>query len=147
MSKCNCTVAIRVNGEGCRYCQPQTYIEFLSETLDEVRAELADRELLVKRYAKRTCDAEAKIAALEVEGLAKTPPTAPTFSWVADSCEAKQLGGLATYTAGDRTQTLYLPAFALASELNRVLLDAFRAGQADSKQTYQNLLRGIIDRE
>jgi hypothetical protein len=73
--------------------------------------------------------------------------SAPTFSWVADSCDAKQLGGDATYTAGGRQHTLHLPAFAVASELNHVLLGAFRAGQADSKQTYQNLLRGIIDCE
>ena len=39
MSKCKCTMAISVNGDGCRYCQPQTYIDHLIETLDEDRAE------------------------------------------------------------------------------------------------------------
>jgi hypothetical protein len=37
-SKCQCTVAIRVLGEGCRYCQPQDYIDRLHAQIEEDRA-------------------------------------------------------------------------------------------------------------
>ena len=29
MSECKCTLTIRLTGDGCRYCQPQTYIDHL----------------------------------------------------------------------------------------------------------------------
>ena len=38
MSTCQCSMAIGMLGEGCRYCQPQTYIEHLLETLEDARA-------------------------------------------------------------------------------------------------------------
>lgn len=38
MSTCQCSMAISVVGDGCRYCQPQTYIEHLLETLEDARA-------------------------------------------------------------------------------------------------------------
>lgn len=34
MSTCRCSMAISMLGDGCRYCQPQTYIDHLLETLD-----------------------------------------------------------------------------------------------------------------
>jgi len=40
MSKCKCKLSIRVLGDGCRYCQPQTYIDNLHETIEE--CELVD---------------------------------------------------------------------------------------------------------
>ena len=39
MSKCNCSMSISVLGDGCRYCQPQTYIDKLSEIIEDERSE------------------------------------------------------------------------------------------------------------
>lgn len=39
-NKCNCTMAISMLGDGCRYCQPQEYIDQMHEGIDEDRAEL-----------------------------------------------------------------------------------------------------------
>lgn len=35
--RCKCTMAISMTGDGCRYCQPQEYIDRLEEWLDEER--------------------------------------------------------------------------------------------------------------
>lgn len=37
---CQCSLAISLNGDGCRYCQPQGYIDRLHEQIDEDRASL-----------------------------------------------------------------------------------------------------------
>jgi hypothetical protein len=34
---CQCTFAQRTTGDGCRYCQPQEYIDRLHEWLDEAQ--------------------------------------------------------------------------------------------------------------
>lgn len=34
MDKCQCSLSIRLTGDGCRHCQPQTYIENLELTLE-----------------------------------------------------------------------------------------------------------------
>lgn len=39
MSQCKCSMSISVLGDGCRYCQPQEYIDRLSEMLDDERAD------------------------------------------------------------------------------------------------------------
>lgn len=41
MSKCQCSMAVRVLGDGCRYCQPQEYIDNLEQWLYEEREQLA----------------------------------------------------------------------------------------------------------
>lgn len=41
---CRCSMSISMLGDGCRYCQPQEYIDRLSEMLDEERAELSDAQ-------------------------------------------------------------------------------------------------------
>jgi hypothetical protein len=43
-SKCDCSMAIAVLGDGCRYCQPQEYINRLEEWLDEQGAILEKLE-------------------------------------------------------------------------------------------------------
>jgi hypothetical protein len=43
-SKCECSMAIAVLGDGCRYCQPQEYINQLEEWLDEERARVVELE-------------------------------------------------------------------------------------------------------
>lgn len=39
MNKCNCTIAISLNGDGCRYCQPQEYIDRLHEQINDTEIE------------------------------------------------------------------------------------------------------------
>lgn len=44
MSKCQCSMAISITGDGCRYCQPQEYIDRVSECLQENREEASSLE-------------------------------------------------------------------------------------------------------
>ena len=46
--KCECSFAIRMLGDGCRYCQPQEYIDRLHDTMqDMVHVEsLSDEEII-----------------------------------------------------------------------------------------------------
>ena len=39
MVKCKCTLAIRMLGEGCRYCQPQECINLMYRVMTENEAE------------------------------------------------------------------------------------------------------------
>ena len=39
MVKCKCTFAIRMLGEGCRYCQPQEYIDRMHEQMADEQVE------------------------------------------------------------------------------------------------------------
>lgn len=41
MGNCKCSLAISLVGDGCRYCQPQEYIDRLEEYLNEEREEIA----------------------------------------------------------------------------------------------------------
>ena len=77
MSKCECTMAIRVNGDGCRYCQPQEYINLLIEWLKDAREEtdsVAEERNEIEEYSaelkKRIAEAEAiiqKLSDLELQ--------------------------------------------------------------------------------
>jgi hypothetical protein len=48
MSKCKCDLRTKLVGDGCRYCNPQEYIDKLIETLEEQRTweGLTDEEYL-----------------------------------------------------------------------------------------------------
>jgi hypothetical protein len=35
MSECKCSMSISVLGDGCRYCQPQEYIDQLADALED----------------------------------------------------------------------------------------------------------------
>ncbi len=37
MSKCKCDLRTKLVGDGCRYCNPQEYIDKLIESIDEQR--------------------------------------------------------------------------------------------------------------
>lgn len=43
-SRCKCSMAISMVGDGCRYCQPQEYIDRLEEVI--VDEEIEHREVL-----------------------------------------------------------------------------------------------------
>lgn len=61
MDKCDCTISHRVNGDGCRYCQPQEYIERLSDWINEAREEITALAKERKDLEHRLSEAEAKI--------------------------------------------------------------------------------------
>lgn len=45
-------MAISVNGDGCRYCQPQEHIDRLAEWLEESRAEVMAHEARLAKFAE-----------------------------------------------------------------------------------------------
>ena len=47
MSKqqCKCSMSISVLGDGCRYCQPQEYIDQLIEQIEDIEREAAQEDL------------------------------------------------------------------------------------------------------
>lgn len=38
--RCKCTMAISMVGDGCRYCQPQEYIDRLLEQIEDLEIEI-----------------------------------------------------------------------------------------------------------
>lgn len=48
VDQCKCDLRIRLVGDGCRYCQPQTYIAHLEMALEEARQELEAAEIGAK---------------------------------------------------------------------------------------------------
>jgi hypothetical protein len=38
MSQCKCSMSISVLGDGCRYCQPQEYIDRIHDQMEDDRA-------------------------------------------------------------------------------------------------------------
>ncbi len=63
MSECKCSMSISVLGDGCRYCQPQEYIDSLErvhkendellETCEDLETQLAETREEAKRERKR----------------------------------------------------------------------------------------------
>ena len=45
---CKCAFRVRVLGDGCRHCQPQTYIDSLHDIIDEDRKEIEELEKQVE---------------------------------------------------------------------------------------------------
>lgn len=37
--RCKCEFAIKMNGDGCQYCQPQTTIDFMADHIEDLEAE------------------------------------------------------------------------------------------------------------
>lgn len=68
MSKCKCTLAISLTGEGCRYCQPQNYINILHDTIDE------EREDAIK------LDAELATLKQELQALREQKPVIAAYT-------------------------------------------------------------------
>lgn len=65
MSKCKCTMAIRVNGDGCRYCQPQEYIDRLIDWINEAREEIVALAKERKDLEYRLSEAESMTSEVE----------------------------------------------------------------------------------
>jgi hypothetical protein len=58
MSKCECEFRIRMLGDGCRYCQPQTYID----TMERCNAEnVAEDEALLRQALEAAEQAAAEL--------------------------------------------------------------------------------------
>ena len=53
--RCKCPTAISVLGDGCRYCQPQEYIDRLCETLTDEVAEHTEWLEGLHDAVKRAC--------------------------------------------------------------------------------------------
>ena len=69
--RCKCTMAQSLTGDGCRYCQPQEYIDRLEDFIDEMEDDLdyIDRlEVIVDMLEKKLEDAENEIARLSSLG-------------------------------------------------------------------------------
>ena len=45
-SKCNCSLTISMLGDGCRYCQPQLYIDQLEEEVRDL-TEFIDKAFIL----------------------------------------------------------------------------------------------------
>jgi len=58
--RCKCTMAQSLTGDGCRYCQPQEYIDRLESELDELREKLENLENIIDEQSG--CDYEWKWA-------------------------------------------------------------------------------------
>ena len=46
MNKCECGIAKSLTGDGCRYCQPQTYIDKLSGIIEDMEKEAEAKSAL-----------------------------------------------------------------------------------------------------
>ena len=58
MSECKCSMSISVLGDGCRYCQPQEYIdslEILHKENDELLETCADLERQLEEAREAMC--------------------------------------------------------------------------------------------
>lgn len=76
MSECQCSLSVSLTGDGCRYCQPQEYIDKLTEYIDEERAEnaalIAERDSLVEQIALMNNEAlklQAELDALHAKSV------------------------------------------------------------------------------
>ena len=58
MSQCKCTMAQSVTGDGCRYCQPQEYIDRLHEYLETEREEVQSLADEITAYEERIAQLE-----------------------------------------------------------------------------------------
>ena len=63
--KCQCDFRIRMLGDGCRYCQPQEYIDRLHDTMDGMIHtdcfELTDEEIT---HIWNTCETDDEVEEL-----------------------------------------------------------------------------------
>jgi hypothetical protein len=50
--RCKCKLKARMLGNGCRYCQPQGYIDALYLIMDTVRGELENNDVLLSELKK-----------------------------------------------------------------------------------------------
>lgn len=89
---CDCTISHRVNGDGCRYCQPQEYIDRMTDWINEARDEIA-------ALAKERNDLEYRLSEAESQlpkwHKSSTPPSHSDWVYmvyVFDGCVRKGVG-------------------------------------------------------
>jgi cell division septum initiation protein DivIVA len=89
--KCQCSLRIRLTGDGCRYCQPQEYIDRLHDNAKEDHAEIerqeariAELEAALRPFAKMAAKSrdwgkrsDASLVSTEVQS-----PYGHPLSWV-----------------------------------------------------------------
>ena len=65
MSKCKCTMAQSLVGDGCRICQPDTYMDMLETHLKEADERIAVLEDVLRDIGDHCYDADAQRRALD----------------------------------------------------------------------------------
>ena len=75
--RCECSLTIRLAGDGCRHCQPQTYIDSLEmcaednlRTIEQLQSERAEQARLLDAGGERELALMARIDALEAARFA-----------------------------------------------------------------------------
>ncbi|MFY3460030.1 hypothetical protein ACOTJD_25585 [Achromobacter xylosoxidans] len=75
--RCKCSLATRLTGDGCRYCQPQTYIDTLEmcaadnlRTIEQLQGERAEQARLLGAGGERELALMARIDSMEAARLA-----------------------------------------------------------------------------
>jgi hypothetical protein len=58
--RCKCSMSISLVGDGCRYCQPQEYIDLLESTMDAMN-------VVIERFEVDVDEAKTTISNLEGE--------------------------------------------------------------------------------
>ena len=66
---CRCSMSISVLGDGCRYCQPQEYIDRLGEMLDEERSELSDAQAIIDGLRGEVAELQSMLAIVSKAGI------------------------------------------------------------------------------
>jgi hypothetical protein len=132
MSNCKCSMAISVNGDGCRYCQPQEYIDKLSEWLEESRAEVMAYEEKIHANSAEPVQGEA----VEYQQLSRYG------NWDRIDKAAFDLGNLGQ--TPERFRALYTSPAKPDAELVELLKDAAVAMSAAHESLFDQCLSNGI---
>lgn len=85
--KCQCTMSISMLGDGCRYCQPQEYIDRLHEGIDEDRAELDKANARVAQLEESIAKIKNRVCGESMPNWENTTHTGVSRGLIADECD------------------------------------------------------------
>ena len=87
MSKCKCSMAISLTGDGCRHCQPQEYIDRLEAGQDSLISDYNEAAADAMELAVKLRAAEAERGTLRAENhrLREALKTAALAMWRSES--------------------------------------------------------------